>query len=389
LRRRRHRRTPSSQGWRSVPRPHTSSATTSDTQEVWRPTSSGIDCVSCALTCRLRSWYILSETMARKQVPQQPRRSGGGGGAAARLGGAGTQDPGAVLQPGGAATPRLLGLALAGGALHPTAFCPTALHPTAFHPAPPRPGRCASRRRRRLRCRRRGSSSRARPSGGRTVSRAFPSWNRSISTEIYLCHACSGHEIEDGSARTGREQLLLAGVPAQSSGSLATYQSARRRAKTYLKTVSSQRSAGQAPLQLSQRAQQLLAAAAAGGEGGGAPPGGLRGIDVPRPPATPSAPLQVSSTRAQVRRVIRNVAYSDPLTPLLPPANTAVADDGVCDAEPPTPPPPIPIMSGQMVVMAHSGGLRGGGSPGFRRSRWVICLRVWVEMMGLIIIRTD
>jgi hypothetical protein len=30
------------------------------------------------------------------------------------------------------------------------------------------------------------------------VSRAFPSWNRSILTEIYLCHACSSHEIEDG-----------------------------------------------------------------------------------------------------------------------------------------------------------------------------------------------
>jgi hypothetical protein len=27
------------------------------------------------------------------------------------------------------------------------------------------------------------------------VSRPFPSWNRSISTEIYLCHACSYHDI--------------------------------------------------------------------------------------------------------------------------------------------------------------------------------------------------
>eukprot|EP01047_Picozoa_sp_COSAG01_P046042 COSAG01_NODE_4291_length_5167_cov_3.885556_2_plen_188_part_00 len=35
------------------------------------------------------------------------------------------------------------------------------------------------------------------------VSRAFPSWNRSILTEIYLCHACSYHEIGDGNARTG------------------------------------------------------------------------------------------------------------------------------------------------------------------------------------------
>jgi hypothetical protein len=31
-----------------------------------------------------------------------------------------------------------------------------------------------------------------------TVSRPFPSWNRSILTEIYQCHACSYHEIEDG-----------------------------------------------------------------------------------------------------------------------------------------------------------------------------------------------
>jgi hypothetical protein len=29
----------------------------------------------------------------------------------------------------------------------------------------------------------------------RQVSRAFPSWNRSILTEIYLCHACSYHEF--------------------------------------------------------------------------------------------------------------------------------------------------------------------------------------------------
>eukprot|EP01047_Picozoa_sp_COSAG01_P101012 COSAG01_NODE_30793_length_609_cov_1.443137_1_plen_61_part_10 len=35
------------------------------------------------------------------------------------------------------------------------------------------------------------------------MSRAFPSWNRSIWTEIHLCHACSYHEIEDGDARTG------------------------------------------------------------------------------------------------------------------------------------------------------------------------------------------
>jgi hypothetical protein len=31
----------------------------------------------------------------------------------------------------------------------------------------------------------------------RVVSGPFPSWNRSILTEIYLCHACSDHEFED------------------------------------------------------------------------------------------------------------------------------------------------------------------------------------------------
>jgi|EP01049_Picozoa_sp_SAG25_P007752 hypothetical protein len=36
-----------------------------------------------------------------------------------------------------------------------------------------------------------------------SVSRVFPSWARSILTEIYLGHACSYHEIEDGNARAG------------------------------------------------------------------------------------------------------------------------------------------------------------------------------------------
>jgi hypothetical protein len=36
-----------------------------------------------------------------------------------------------------------------------------------------------------------------------TVSPAFPSWNRSILTEIYLCHACSYQSIEDGNAWAG------------------------------------------------------------------------------------------------------------------------------------------------------------------------------------------
>jgi hypothetical protein len=39
------------------------------------------------------------------------------------------------------------------------------------------------------------------------VSRAFPPWNRSILTEMYLCHACSCHEIEDGNAWTGAQAM--------------------------------------------------------------------------------------------------------------------------------------------------------------------------------------
>eukprot|EP01047_Picozoa_sp_COSAG01_P060318 COSAG01_NODE_7377_length_3230_cov_7.645800_2_plen_177_part_00 len=36
------------------------------------------------------------------------------------------------------------------------------------------------------------------------VRRPFPSWNRSILTEIYLCHACScQRNIEDGNGRAG------------------------------------------------------------------------------------------------------------------------------------------------------------------------------------------
>ena len=40
------------------------------------------------------------------------------------------------------------------------------------------------------------------------VSRAFPSWKQSILTEIYLCHACSDHEIEDGNARAGGGSIV-------------------------------------------------------------------------------------------------------------------------------------------------------------------------------------
>jgi hypothetical protein len=48
-----------------------------------------------------------------------------------------------------------------------------------------------------------------RPEAARRVSRAFPSWTWSILAEIYLCHACSAHEIEDGNARAGALGLSL------------------------------------------------------------------------------------------------------------------------------------------------------------------------------------
>eukprot|EP01047_Picozoa_sp_COSAG01_P009773 COSAG01_NODE_405_length_17466_cov_554.403697_5_plen_76_part_00 len=34
------------------------------------------------------------------------------------------------------------------------------------------------------------------PASSAQVSRPFPSWKRSILTEMYLCHACSDHEID-------------------------------------------------------------------------------------------------------------------------------------------------------------------------------------------------
>jgi hypothetical protein len=48
-----------------------------------------------------------------------------------------------------------------------------------------------------------GSSSSVAGVAEMAVSRAFPSWKRSILTGIYLGHARSHHEIEDGNARTG------------------------------------------------------------------------------------------------------------------------------------------------------------------------------------------
>jgi hypothetical protein len=49
-----------------------------------------------------------------------------------------------------------------------------------------------------------------------SVSRAFPSYARSILTEIYLCHPCLAcHEIEDGNARAGH-------APRRSRGGLSS-----------------------------------------------------------------------------------------------------------------------------------------------------------------------
>eukprot|EP01047_Picozoa_sp_COSAG01_P065464 COSAG01_NODE_8849_length_2638_cov_1.501772_1_plen_78_part_10 len=45
------------------------------------------------------------------------------------------------------------------------------------------------------------------------MSRAFPSWKRSILAEIYLCHACSYHEIEVGNARAGAGEQTLSLLP--------------------------------------------------------------------------------------------------------------------------------------------------------------------------------
>jgi hypothetical protein len=44
----------------------------------------------------------------------------------------------------------------------------------------------------------------------RGVGGPLPSWNRSTLTEVYLCHAWSDHEIEDGNARAGRAACVQA-----------------------------------------------------------------------------------------------------------------------------------------------------------------------------------
>eukprot|EP01047_Picozoa_sp_COSAG01_P077177 COSAG01_NODE_13806_length_1532_cov_5.242149_1_plen_365_part_00 len=50
------------------------------------------------------------------------------------------------------------------------------------------------------------------------VSWPFPSWNRSILTEIYLCHTCSYHEIEDGNGRAGRAACRAWALPRGAGG---------------------------------------------------------------------------------------------------------------------------------------------------------------------------
>eukprot|EP01047_Picozoa_sp_COSAG01_P037344 COSAG01_NODE_2962_length_6786_cov_21.580544_3_plen_153_part_00 len=58
-----------------------------------------------------------------------------------------------------------------------------------------------------------------------TVSRPFPSWSRSILTEIYLCHACSCQQIniEGGNARTGGRRPPHGRVSTISPGGSATW----------------------------------------------------------------------------------------------------------------------------------------------------------------------
>jgi hypothetical protein len=46
---------------------------------------------------------------------------------------------------------------------------------------------------------------------GMVVSAPFPSWNRSRLAEIYLCHACSYHEIENGNGAPGDWHRLRVG----------------------------------------------------------------------------------------------------------------------------------------------------------------------------------
>jgi H+/Cl- antiporter ClcA len=61
---------------------------------------------------------------------------------------------------------------------------------------------------------------------GEAVSAPCPSWNRSTLTEIYLCHASSYHEIEDGNGAPGqaldlhREDAVRRAAPLRAAGHL-------------------------------------------------------------------------------------------------------------------------------------------------------------------------
>jgi hypothetical protein len=54
------------------------------------------------------------------------------------------------------------------------------------------------------------------------VSRPFPSWNRSISTEIYLCHACSCQEILRTETAGQVAGIAVASMPAMATANVAT-----------------------------------------------------------------------------------------------------------------------------------------------------------------------
>jgi hypothetical protein len=58
--------------------------------------------------------------------------------------------------------------------------------------------------------------------GVEAVSRPFPSWNRSISTEIYLCHACSCQEILRTETAGQVAGIAVASMPAMATANVAT-----------------------------------------------------------------------------------------------------------------------------------------------------------------------
>jgi cytoskeleton-associated protein 5 len=125
------------------------------------------------------------------------------------------------------------------------------------------------------------------------VTRAFPSWNRSILTEFYLCHACSYHEIENGNARLQMPEMAALVEPVlacmldrkpdvrtlaeQMLGLLARtegYATLRERLSAFTRRTSVHKTAA---MSLGKAVERLRPAAAAD--------------------ATPAAPAQASSAR--------------------------------------------------------------------------------------------